>query len=650
MYKLYRTKKKIPWITPNMSNVPNPNITDAYFNFELVERNNISFKTWDKGSIVSEDYYTYYKLENTTTGEITYWYVEGINKILSTGYELSLAIDIYMTHTRRIINSIGNNNPLVDRIFFNKRMFKTKPNLRKLIYYSFKLEDEVFDNPEFSPKELKLEETNLFKTTFPWDAKFTPSISYLHSAPGPETAFVEDGTISIDSSDKPDSKEFTQQYGYYVIMLRSKEGLFDIYPISNKVLTIRPIIPPSHHGPSFSRGQCYNKYFDLMVNIVNRKPPQSLDGVNSPIDTKTGLGFWGIKDIETIYQANSFQGIFKGPHFFTDKTKQKWLNRGWVRGTDHAPIFHYYLEHNPQDPFLVELPKSLILKDTMIDTYIEFNQPYFWGKKEIYPRKYLSYYEDNNPNNTMDDSNLVKPKFKISFLGEFIAVPAPNGFIEESDMISFGGQMISASNEYMDQVRKIQQTYDTGLTNAKIGLGQGIPSSIGKAAANPLWGISSLVGSSLTFARDYINLQMNKRNATANIGATYINSTTSDWYYFNYITGLFTKTSIASDYNPNGRPNWINLIEPSVTKIFTEEQKDQMRFILRNFGFKLNMCINYQEWFNTLENNDVAFIKFNETWINNMLPSINNQTIPLEIQQAIADQLSNGIRLNMEWR
>lgn len=651
MYKLYQSKKKIPWITTDMVNVPNKDITDNWFNFELVQDTGIYFETWDSGKIVvkSNDI-TYFKIENDVDNTKRYFYVESVSKVLKTGFELNVRMDIYMTYTKHLLNSLTTHRPIIERVYFNRKMFKTNPELRKSIYYAFRREDELFEGADYAPKKITLLTYNLLETQFPWNLDFADG-SHQFTL-GNQSQSQSGGVMNIQPDDinDADKKKFTQNYGLYVVMMHGETGNYHLYPINKKQLELNMEFQNTSLNNEFSKQLIINDYNYLMKHIAGRYEARTNDPVGSPNLRKNfGFGLNGIYDIEHIYQSNSFQGIYRAPQLFRNKSKQNYLGYGWWGWNGTKLVFHYYTELNPQKPVPIEFPKTLTVENTIIDTYIELSQPIKWGKSEMIPRRYLSFYERDNLTNTESDGNIFTPLFYLSFMGEFIATPTPNEYMDENDMVGFGGQFPSASNEFTENMRKIKQTYDTGLSNAAWGVAQGIPSGIGKLAAAPLWTVTSLVGSAITLAKDVSMLKLNRKYQTINTTASYINSTTSDWFYFNEITRLINASGIVDSHWEPERPNMQNLYETAIEKTFSDNQKEQIRYILSKYGFKYNMSLKWNDWYNNLENNETAYIKFNDEWIDTMLPQIITDKWNLEVQKAVATQLSNGIRINMEW-
>lgn len=638
MYKLYQSKKPIPWVSPLMDNTPNVDIDDNYFNYEEIPTNTLNFIKWDQGSIVvySNDI-TYFKLVNTTTNETKYWYVNKIEKVLKEGYMLQLSLDIYMTYTRRFIKELDSVKPLIERVYFNRKMFKTNEELRHLIYYSFKVDDEIIKGVDLSTNQLDTLAYEVSNTKLPWNGSMG---RMYYSGSTNQDYYFDDVEINTDSVNE-NRYTFDYNYGYYVVMLRGKEGIYDFYPINNETFYFKPKWNKNINNNAIQKGKIANDLRNLFFYVVNRNPSKG----NSPWfnDIKTE----GIKDIQTIYQEGSFQGIYRAPKM---ENTQKFKMRSWFNydGTNYHWYSTMYYEVDSMKPFNLMFPSNLLLDNDLIEYYITYSEYWIWGETMFQPVKYTYMYENTKPQNLETDGNLFKPSFSCSFIGEVIAIPTSSSFSSLDDIISFGREIPSPSSEYADQQRKIKQTYDTGLTNAIIGSVQGIPSAIGKGVASPWWGISSLIGSGLTLARDLKNLSMNRSNSLANITASYITTTKQDYFTYTTFIDAFKNHPMLDMYQV--RPNQLHLWEPLMVKTFTNSQKEQLRFILQNYGFKLNMCLPFLEWYKCLGQRDVAFIQFNEEWLNTSIPQLNKRNWNKEIQEAVKQQLSNGIRMHMEWK
>lgn len=639
MYKLYQSRKRIPWICSVMDNTPNLYITDDFFKFEEIPTNTLNFKTWNEGTIIvkSQDI-SYFKLENTITNEKRYWFVEKVDKVLKDGFQLKLRLDIYMTYTKKFLRSITHQQPIIERVYFNRKMFMWNKKLRRLIFYSFKLDDELLTNAEYSFETQEALTYKLTTTQLPWKGR-TFKIKDSSSS-----AYFEEFNITFTDIDNADKYYFTHNLGMYIVMLRGQSGIYDFYPINYQSFNL---IPKWENGAGVDyarKGYTANDYGNLITYIVNRTKANTLAPLLSDM-----VGKGGIKDIENIYQEDSFQGIYRGPKLENTKDLKVRL---WVNAPISGPnILYgaYYYEMNPLEPKNAQLFDAMQMKtnDTLIDYYIKYSQPYIIGNTEIKPIKYTYFFGDQDEKDYAIIP--IRPTFECGFVGECVAIPRPSVFSSFENIISFGRDIPSPTADYANQIRKIQQTYDSGLTNAAIGAIQGVPSALGKAAASGWWGISSVIGSGLTWARDIKNLQMNQRNSLANMNATYMNSTNMGWFNFINYFEVFRGHEMCNTKQLG--TNKLMLQEPYIIKKFTEEQKEQIKFIIENYGYKLNTALPFTEWVEQLQQTDIAFIQFNSEWLNTYIPQIiDDETWNKDIQDSIIEQLSNGIRMHMEWK
>lgn len=621
MYKLYESKKKIPWITPNMENVPHWNISDDFFEFELVPNHAFNFQTWKTGLINSPSKdITYYKLINSITNEISYWYVSGIERVLKEGYTFKVEIDTFMTYGRSFFKQIieKGDSPIIERCTLTSKMVKNRSDFRNVFYYLCNGEDDLLENADFIPSRyVNLEMGKPFK------------YSYVDNG---NTNYV------LEYSPSTSSNNFTWNLGLYIVIMK-EDGNYHLHPICDYIWFLgwlkisssggHPDLPSSYID---SNVYINNKYSTIMKYVVNRKKPKYSEEIADYKYDYRWIGVDGIRDIETYYKDKSFIGIFKGPQLMID---EKLENHKFITEDLKQTNRIFYRLHNPQQPIKVKLPKHFNISNDLVKTYIELSQPIMWGTNEILPRKYISQarYGDN-----------FYITFNISFINGFVGIPENTPFMTEDHMIGFGGVLPSASTEFTESMRKIKETFDTGLSNAIFGVIQGIPSAVGKAAASQTWGLSSTIGSSLTWSRDLYNLRINKKYAERRPNMSYINSTTSDWYY---ILSLFSNFKNSSALNTNNRDKQV--VDIAIQKQFDDSQKTQLEFILNYYGFKVNTSMYIKGMVELLEpEQKFLYFKFNDIWLSNRIQDY--ISAPLDILNNVIDFLSNGIRINMEMK
>lgn len=589
MYKLYQTTKDIPWLTINNNVVPDIQLPDTWFNFELVANTGINFKTWNTGSIVvaSRDI-KYFKLEKEGQRD-SYWFVVRVSRVLKTGYELELQMDYWMTFIRHTFSKmlLADAKPYINRIYFNNDMLKQDENLRNLIYYSFALDDELFDNAQFSYKVIKpyasiakIPGESLTGGDCYWPI-FTPA-GYCNGQSGTNIMGI----------------------GYYLVMLPVDKNKFDFYPIINKVL------------PQSQTVNVDNRIDTLFNNIVKLK----FNGATS------------------LYNSNSFKGIYRGP-VLLKKNYQGYVS---FEATTTGNTTNIYTSISSFEPLTVCFPRQYIPFDgDLKNNYITCLEPHIWGNNEILLKKYFYASKREIIDESKQSWNL---NFDVTFMDGFLLTPSiVSPYTTTQELVTFGDVLPSMDNQYFEQIRTIKTTYNTGLASATINAIQGAPAAVGKGVVNPAWGITSALNSFITLGRDIANLEINKnlKMRAANIGYNTTNNENyfaSQYWWNNTYNSPITYITIENIAGQDKIPFKFGLL----VKEFTDEQKEQIKFIISNYGYKLNMCIPIKKWWEFVHGREIAPIKFDATWLINNLPRIDN-TLTIDEQGELINQLSNGI-------
>lgn len=629
MYKIYKTTKYIPWINTSGEDVPHPNIREEFFNFEEIPNSGAFFVSFDTARIVCKDKnVTYFRIYNEIKHEERFFYVNQILKVMKEGYEYELKLDYYMTYTRKILLAIQG-YAWVERASFTKDMFFQNSSLRKVFYYAMKLNDELLSDidPVCEKPLVSFKPFTTFNT--PW--RFLNSVSYSGGVDGWPDESVISPKYLWPTQENLSSEAFTQNLGLYYVMRKSNSTQYDLYPIND-------------YNFQYIDGKNDNGTFH--VSLDNRYT--RLFGVIHK------SGFVNAKYVDVNrYDDNSFVGVFKGPVFFSYPRAHNLNNTNDIMMVTNAMLTtaknnqtinaSYYMELNPNKPRTIEFPVVYNLKEStdLIDMYIKLTEPVGWSEKEVKPIRYLADVERSNASD--NNSWRFQPWFFLTFIRRFLAIPYPNAFTTEEDIIGWPEEMASATDEYNKQVRRIQETFNTGLVNAGIGAAQGGFSALGKAAANPMWGVSTLINSGITLGRDVLNLAMNKKIAMRGATSTILNTTSTAFYSSYNLLWYFNQNDIIKI-----RPNQdVVLKDPYYIKHYTPEQKAQIREIIKNYGFYINNMINFQSWVaNIMGTREPFYIKFGSNWVRNNV----KLSVPLNIMETIISQLENGIRINTEWR
>lgn len=106
-YKLYGSKAPIWWSKMSEDRPAKAYFQAFPFNWELFDGYQVDWVSQFSGNVVIKDgEYTYFKQENTATGEITYWFVDDKSKQLTNGSVYVLGLDIWATYNMDIYDDI----------------------------------------------------------------------------------------------------------------------------------------------------------------------------------------------------------------------------------------------------------------------------------------------------------------------------------------------------------------------------------------------------------------------------------------------------------------------------------------------------------------------------------------------------------------
>lgn len=608
-YKTFYTTYEIPWLNATNEDVPHYDFNDVRFNFKPMNDFGIKFIDWETAHITlfSEEI-TYIKVEHSGLRLKRYYYVNKILKRLSSGVVAELKLDIYMSYTKNFLKSIANENlnPIVERASLTRRMLQENDKLREIVFYAFKLDDELQQDNLYHYDNLRVIK-NQHNLSFPLFCDI-------------QVSGVARAAKIHYKQNNSDRQNFTLNEGRYAVFY-TNEGTYDCYPIieNREDFSVEWI-----HNQTFT-DSLGNDPHNIFRIIVGR------------------LAAW----LTERYPVGAFQGIYKGPVFGQSLTNKRLNYRGFQFSNDKETKTFICITFEPNNPIEIKFPFEYVTRlDTeLVDWYVDLSQPIMWGKDEILPRKYFSTWDKDNP--LKWSMNMY-----ITFMREFFAMPKITNYTTQDDMIYFGMALPSASEDYVTQMRQIQASHDVGISNLVWGFAQGVPSAVGKAVASKGWGIASAVNSLFTLGRDITNLQLNKRNAKQMASMSSINSSTTTWYYANWMKQIFLKNDLLStSASQNGRA----IYDACVVKEFSPLQKEQIKYIINAFGFKLNHSLPLKDYV-TLGQGKSLYIKFESTWIarnlvpNSALDEPYNKNIPMEVQERIIEQLSSGIRLHTEWR
>lgn len=156
LYKFYVSKKQIPWLLGGENIHPTPDIQDSYFNWvKLPDNQQFDFITPFKGEIVVDtDTYTYWKVERFIDNQLDrtfYFYTSRVLTFLKKGFRIELSLDIYLTYTRNIINSLRNQSKSIKinrGTITSKQLLKNNEETKTLIKCLKNVEDNILNGED----------------------------------------------------------------------------------------------------------------------------------------------------------------------------------------------------------------------------------------------------------------------------------------------------------------------------------------------------------------------------------------------------------------------------------------------------------------------------------------------------------------------
>lgn len=595
IYKVYAARRKIPWINGELSIYPNYRINDSFFNFQELTNAGVYFDSYESGRIVIEsDQYEYFKIERIKeNGNIykSYWYTDNINKVMDNEYELNVKLDYYMTHIKEIIKNMKTDNscvPLIKRGTINKNLVLNE-NTKAMCLNILSKKDEYIDKID---KHFKgYEYLNLDNYPFPWNVTYI-----LYKDPGVVGEYVYNTTI-IKHKPNTDSsyKQYSLNSGYYVVM-RHNNGHIDFFPIGDN--TVGLIGYNTEDGP----------------NSIKYDYPIGTDWMTTYTDLIGRKNY----AIQTNYPQNAFLGIYSGP---IPKNVTTLIYASKVT-SDTAQLQFLCYRLDAFTGLKWDLNLDFNIND-FLNEYIKLLQPVILNGATIIPAEYFSFY---------NFSNKLNIQLRYTYLDGFVAIPIFNDYVNDN-VINFGSTLPSPDSTFIDKMRNINTNINTGIA-----------SGVGSVA----WGLSkgNFLGTALKTVGNITNLALNYEQQRRNIQGGYITSTVDDFKRSTwYGTSIINSNLLNNAIQQNGRQ------QVGTRRLFTTQQKDQLKYILSNWGFAINMNVNFNEYLNNIQNENIYYFEIDDTWlqmnISKYLPS--NLTISNKTMSNINEIFSNGIRIKGEW-
>lgn len=458
MYKIFFSRANIFWETLDKVDKVNPEFDiDGYCNFIEIPKpyGGINYIDWLTGTaIVKDKDITYFKIERYTNDEnnpelkeVLYFYVRSILRRLSNGYEVQLILDTWMTYTRHIFKTITttNNNVLVNRMSLTNNMYgDTTKHLFRLALTNT---DVLTDN---------LESINPNVNLYRQELNSNNSVYYYDGSNGGFYNFT------FENRTQQNTKSIIP-YGLCIVYLEKDTGNFLIFPYQSDNASLYSI---NVNGKKIE--------FDNSINLMD----EFLIG-----ETHTKMTFIGVfRNIPLAALSPDDSGFRAGFQWYV-YTKQK--------STGAKDTRHFlYLKMNPENGFKVKLPSKfnmLSVGNSFVKSATMLHNKLYWTNQVKRIKDYI-----------MDDKIEIQPSFRVYFNNEFVLYPDNDKFLLTNRLLSFGGALPSATDEYARQQLASRTRYDSGIANGFLKIASGVAGALTGGIGSSING--ALINSDLNYA------------------------------------------------------------------------------------------------------------------------------------------------------
>lgn len=613
-YKLYQSKKWIFWDAPNQIDYPDFITNDSYFDWELVESNNINFETYKSGKITVKDTsMTYFKLEKEN-GLTRYWFVKDIANVLKDGFIYNVELDFYMTYTRLLLNELtktSNKNVLLNttRASLATGMLNDD-DLKNIVIMSSKLKDPLIDQIQKIYSDQVVKNTPHTGTIQVQDNDGT--IRQLHIRTGAATVA---------------KKDFLGCLNVCAVFINKKYSEYHVMPLIDAVKTqnVDGSFPQLYSGPESGK---FINYFNSVENMLDILPK-----VNE-------------------YGVDGFVGFFKYPYRFGNYKTSRITKP--ASGDSVIPLDERFLfwTFNPLTPNRVNYPLNVgvNVNDSLVELFGELHDEIQFSQarnKKLHYFKHIKKLSNGNYS--------IQPTFNLSFANEFLLVPDINQFCDANDIEGFGGVLPSPDSSYVKQIYEAKKNYDMGLTsiaNNYGNLGTSIATSaLFGGAAGGIWGaaaggVSSLISGIVTNELQRKQLTKAYEYQVSGASQSWVSSNTTDiWYFTQFYRAVKNDTTMwqPSTLDQGLRQLWFEFPLSNVSKTLIKQT-------YHLFGFPVNALVSFGKLLDRSHFINRFYIELDQDWIINNIRHLAKLNDVLanessEVLNIIANQMSNGLRI-----
>lgn len=330
----------------------------------------------------------------------------------------------------------------------------------------------------------------------------------------------------------------------------------------------------------------------------------------------------------TRYGLDGFLGLYKGPVILPKNNTYE-----VTESIDNQRFIYFSID--PIDDYECTIPFDLSFPDNknMVEQMVRLQTDVYFGATKKKLKNYFKSFDFANKRG--------RDKMLVRFANGFIGLPKEWSYATTvEDMEGFGNQLPSPAGDYNKTITQAKTNFDTSLANQVASFGTNVVTSGVSALINPALGSFALGGSVGGLVTGAIGSYLTYKNTVAGASATFINSFTTDIFYFDMFR------YINKSYNLSFGTN-LTAISYGIRYTFTDDHKQFLTNIYDRIGYPVYQMINMRKFFQDNTFTRRYYIKFNQEWINvnirKWLRASNYVDVDSDVIGLVANQLSNGV-------
>lgn len=448
-FKFYGSKTPIFWSKDSEDRPSETLFNSIDFNWELFDNYTPNYlDKWTANITLPFDTYTYFKLENTITNSVSFWFVDKTQKILTSGVVYQISLDIYSTYIMDIMKRIP-----ADTNIGVERTHLTFSNFKKFLFPF--IEDELISQGACGSGPVGIDScVNVFREIIPGSYS-SYKVQFKNLKPDNLTHTYR----FIDNDSQVPLNNVCRCYVFYDLQdtsISDREAHF-----ARKRYYLFPVIEQEENREMY------------MIN-TNGGTPDTNKILGNTVSNMSYL-------VKQTYATNKFIGIFPLPFYFNEPIKWISINQG-----NGSPVDYYYYGYSFEfdgkqiDKTLNQFYISRNVLDSRENTYpvvfpsttIVYNNPETEWNPSVNSKHYVNIYSFLQLNKLWYQSNispilwfnLVNNNLSIDLKGRIIFSQGFKIFNQFNDnILDLGGELPSDKESYAAYVNGIKETMNTAI-------------------------------------------------------------------------------------------------------------------------------------------------------------------------------------------